>query len=370
MPRYSCAPLSLGRGAMPLLFALTVATACGPRTAPEPVAPVVDTAAAAANTVRPAGVAEFDFMFTRGEARLAGTLTIPEATVGRVPVALIVAGSGPTDRDGNNPPVLHTNMYAQLAWGLARHGIASVRYDKRGLGGSAMPLDPYHLTTDDFMEDVIAGAQALAEEARFSRVFLIGHSEGAQLALQAVNRGAPAAGVIMIGGVGRPLPVVIREQVARMLDERALVQFDSALARYLRGEPPGDVSPAIRPIFLPQNQRFLRSMAEYDASAELARAAVPVMIVHGGRDLQVANADAEALIAARPGAEALILPEANHTLKRTTETTPVGQLPTYRDPTLPLDPLLVPRLVAWMTKVGVGGGASEGRRAGDQLPAL
>ncbi len=352
MPAYSYAPSSLSRGATPLVFVLTIAGACGPRTAPEPVAPVlVDTAVTVADTVRPAGVAESDFVFTRGEARLAGTLTMPETARRRVPVALIVAGSGPTDRDGNNPPVLHTNMYAQLAWGLALHGIASVRYDKRGVGGSAMPLDPYQLTTDDFMEDVIAGARALAEEARFSHVFLIGHSEGAQLAIQAANRGAPAAGVIMIGGLGRPLHVVMREQVERLLDKQGLAQFDSALARYLRGEPPGDVSPAMRPIFLPQNQRFLRSMAEYDAPAELGRAAVPVMIVHGGRDLQVSEADAQALSAARPEARTLILPEANHTLKRTTETTPMGQLPTYRDPALPLDPALVPGLVAWMRGV-------------------
>lgn len=352
MPGFSYAPISLCSGAMPLFFMLTVVAGCGPRTASEPVTPlVIDTAVTVADTVRPAGVAESEFVFTRGEARLAGTLTVPETARGRVPVALIVAGSGPTDRDGNNPPVLHTNMYAQLAWGLARYGIASLRYDKRGVGGSAMPLDPYQLTTDDFMEDAIAAARALEEEARFSRIFLIGHSEGAQLAIQAVNRGAPAAGVVMIGGVGRPLPVVMREQVARMLDEQALAQFDSALARYLRGEPAGDVSAAIRPIFLPQNQRFLRSMADYDAPAELSRATVPLMIVHGGRDLQVANADAEALIAARPDAQTLILPQANHTLKRTNETTPMGQLSTYRDPTLPLDPALVPGLVAWMRAV-------------------
>ncbi len=343
------APPTPCRVALQIVLILAAMAACGTRTPPDPIAPVVvDTAATVADTAPPAEVTESDFSFTREDARLAGTLTMPTAARGRLPVALIVAGSGPTDRDGNNPPVLHTNMYAQLAWALARHGIVSVRYDKRGLGGSAMPIDPFELTTDDFMEDVIAGARALADDGRFSRVFLIGHSEGAQLAIQAANRGAPTAGVIMISGLGRPLPVVMREQVARMLDEQTLAQFDTALARYLRGEEPGDVSPAIRPLFLPQNQRFLISMAEYDGPAELRRADVPVMIVHGGRDLQIADADAEALIAARPDAHALILPHANHTLKRTDETTPMGQLPTYRDPTLPLDPGLVVGIVEWV----------------------
>jgi uncharacterized protein len=334
------------------LLAAAIAAGCAPRTSEVSVPrAVVPDSALVVDTVLPANVMEGDFIVQSGEARLAGTLTLPADARGPMPVALIVAGSGPTDRNGNNPPLLRTNTYAQLAWGLARHGIASLRYDKRGVRGSAMRLDPTLLTTDDFMEDAAAAAHALDQDPRFSHVILIGHSEGAQLVLQAANRGAPAAGVAMISGVGRPLAVVLREQVARMLDGADLERFDAALDRYLRGDPAGSVPPAVAPLFLAQNQRFLRSMADYDPQAEMERATVPILIVHGRRDLQVSDADAEALSAARPDAGTLILPKANHILKRTDEDTPTGQLPTYRDPNLPIDPFVVPGLVNWIRSV-------------------
>lgn len=323
-----------------------------PVEAPPPAPIAIDTTIMVVDTLPPAWALEQPFSFPSGEATLAGTLTLPPGGAGNglLPVALIVAGSGPTDRDGNNIPVLATNTYAQLAWGLARYGIASLRYDKRGVGGSPLVGDPTALTTDVFMEDAAAGVQALHQDGRFSRVFIIGHSEGAQLALQSANRGAAVAGVVMISAVGRPIQVVLREQVARLLEADELVQFDTALARYLRGEEPGDVPPALRPLFLPQNQRFIQSMAEYDAAEELRRATVPVLLVHGRRDIQITDADFDALVAARPQVDTLVLPRANHTLKRTDATDAMGQLPTYRDRTIPIDPLVVPGIAEWIRK--------------------
>ena len=158
----------------------------------------------AIDTMPPRTVIETPFTFQSGTLTLPGTLTLSAKSKRQVPVALIVAGSGPTDRNGNSAGPLraqnNSNLYAILAWQLADAGIASVRYDKRVLGDNFQKINIANTSIDDFIADAIAGARSLVGDSRFSRVILIGHSEGAELVLQAVNRGAPAAGIIMLSG--------------------------------------------------------------------------------------------------------------------------------------------------------------------------
>ncbi|MFN2636564.1 MAG: alpha/beta hydrolase family protein [Gemmatimonadaceae bacterium] len=306
----------------------------------------------AIDTVPPSSVIESSYAIQSGGLTLPGTLTLPAKTASSTPVALIVAGSGPTDRNGNSAGALraqnNSNLYAILAWQLANVGIASVRYDKRALGENIKKIDIAQTSIDDFVDDVLAGARQLAGDKRFTKVVLIGHSEGAELVLQAANRGAPASGIIMLAGTGRPIAKVLREQIARQLSQPDVVKWDSAFARYLRGESPGDVHPALMSLLAPVNRKFMQSWVTYDPAAEIGRAKLPILIVQGSRDLQVSEADALALKAAQPAAKLVVLPTANHVFRSAANNDRMEQLRLYTNPTIPVVGELTPTIADWI----------------------
>jgi pimeloyl-ACP methyl ester carboxylesterase len=317
--------------------------------------PSAPAALASIDTVAPKSVKESAFGFQSGALTLPGTLTLPANYSRPVPVVLIVAGSGPTDRNGNSAGALraqnNSNLYAILAWQLAEAGIASLRYDKRVLGENLRKLTLASLSIDDFVDDVVAGARALAADRRFSKVILLGHSEGAGLVLQAANRGAPVAGIVMMSAAGRPIMTVIREQLSRQLPAEELVKWDSASARYLRGEEPGAVHPGLLGLLQPANRKFMQTWSKYDPAAEVAAAKVPVLIIQGGRDAQITEADARALASAQPAATLLLIPVANHLYRAAASSDIASQIKLYTDPTIPIVPELTPGIVHWIQKL-------------------
>jgi pimeloyl-ACP methyl ester carboxylesterase len=341
----SLAGLSLGSIAVaPAASQTASASSPPPQTALTPI-----------DTVPPRTVIETPFTVQSGTLSLPGTLTLPAKHRRQTLVALIVAGSGPTDRNGNSAGVLraqnNSNLYAILAWQLANAGIASVRYDKRVLGDNLQKIDLPSTTIDDFIADAIAGARSLVADRRFSKVILIGHSEGAELVLQAVNRGAPAAGIVMMSGAGRPIMPVLREQISKQLPPPEIAKWDSAFARYLRGEDPGDVHPGLRSLLLPTNRRFMQSWVKYDPASEIKKVKVPVLIIQGGRDIQISEADARALKAAQPAAKLVVIPAANHVFRAAASNDRMAQAKLYVDPTIPVVPELAPAIVDWIRKL-------------------
>jgi len=252
-----------------------------------------------ADTVPPAVAVESPYTVHSGALELGGTLTVPRAAAGKVPIAVIIAGSGPTDRNGNSLMGIRPNSYAQLAWRLAEKGIATLRYDKRGMPGTRGTFDITNMTMDDFAADAGAAAESLSRDRRFSRVVFIGHSEGASLALIAARQGAPVAGVVHVSGLGRSVGEVLREQLGRQFDSATLVRYDTAMRHYLLGEQPADVPPQLATLFVPVNRTFMRSMMAFDAPAAIRAVRQPVLIVQGATDLQATVADAERIHAAR-----------------------------------------------------------------------
>lgn len=296
----------------------------------------------------PATVAESPFVFERDGFVLHGTLAVPRSMPGKIPVVLIVAGSGPTDRNANGP-LINTNAYAMLAWGLAQHGIASLRYDKRAIGKSAATAgDPTTLTLDDYVADVAAAVAALASDVRFSRVIGLGHSEGAGLVLQAANRCARVAGLILAAPQGRRIAEVLHEQFARQADSATVVKIDSAFARFVRGEDPGEVPPIARTLIIPVYRNFLRSFAAYDPAGEARRYSGSLLILQGTTDVQVTMQDAELLYAAQPRATLIRLTGVNHVLKSVESTDIQIQMKSYKDPSMPLATSVVPAIVRWI----------------------
>jgi hypothetical protein len=301
-----------------------------------------------ADTVPPAGVTERELTFASGALQLTGTLTLPDG-VERPPIAVIVAGSGPTDRNGNQGPRLRTNTYAQIAWGLAQAGIASLRYDKRVLPATKGQVILPEMTFDDFVNDVSAAVAAV--RGGYPKVIVIGHSEGGSLGIRAVARGAPVDGLVLVSTPGRDMTTILHEQLSRQVDAATLTTFDSALARYLRGEDPGELPPGLRPLVAPVNRRFMQGWATLDPTAELAGVRVPVLIVQGDKDIQIRVTDAQALKAAKAEAQLFIVPGATHTLKAASDTLVGMQAPTYINPALPLVPGVVDTIAAFVGRV-------------------
>ena len=284
--------------------------------------------------------AEPDSIHTEGGV-LHGTLVVPDRE-GSVPVVLIVAGSGPTDRDGNQAGA-GANTLLQLAEALAQQGVASLRFDKRGMYESeSADIDMATRPFDRLARDVVEWTDRLQADPRFSTVTIAGHSEGALFALIAARQ-AGADAVVSIAGVGAPAHVTLRRQLT---DPRAVppAQHDvarAALDSLALGRSPGALTGLLAGLFSPTIQPYLINWFAYDPAAEASAYPGPLLIVQGTTDFQVEVADAEALAAARPDARLVVVEGMNHMLKHDTADRLVQMTTTYVDPSHPVDPALV-----------------------------
>jgi pimeloyl-ACP methyl ester carboxylesterase len=269
---------------------------------------------------------------------LAGTLV----DAGRhAPVVLIIPGSGPTDRDGNNPMGVAAASYRLLAEALATKGVSTVRIDKRGLGGSkAAVADGNKVTIADYATDTHNWVAAIRKKTGQRCVWLLGHSEGSLVAFASAQQPEGICGVISVSGAGRKLSDVIREQLrSNPANAPVLESAMTALDSLERGEHVDvtNMHPALQQLFAPQVQDFLIDMFRYDPPKLAATLKVPLLIIQGERDLQVSVADARALAAAQPKAKLDLLPRMNHVLKDIDSDDSASNLATYGNPSLPVD---------------------------------
>ena len=276
--------------------------------------------------------------------QLHGTLLTAAAPARGAEPVLILAGSGPTDRDGNSPIGIAASSYRLLAEGLAARGITSLRVDKRGIAasGAAMPSEA-ELRVQTYADDAHAWAAELRTRTHARCVWLLGHSEGTLHALLAAQDRRDLCGIILISTVGRRLGDILREQMrasppfAPFLDEALR---DLAALEAGHTVPGEGMSPALLPLFRPSVQPFIMSMLAADPPA-LARAyAGPILVVQGTTDIQTSVADAQALGAARPGIVVRLIEGMNHVLKAAPADR-AANVATYGNPNLPLHPELV-----------------------------
>ena len=293
----------------------------------------------------PAGVAEERVQIEQGGVVLKGSLWLPATSNGKLPVALLVAGSGPTDRDGNNAAGLSTDAYRMVAEALALHGVASLRYDKRGIGESGLNFAIDKVVFQDFVDDAAAWARFLRASGRFGPVTLVGHSEGATI-VTVVAQKEHFDALVLVAGMGRTLDVLMREQLAKGgLDDKTLAEYDRIIVALRAGTPLPTVPPELAPLFPAAVHAFLRSELALDPAAELKK--VPkgrVSILQGDTDVQVSLDDARRLAKARPDAKLVVLPHTNHVLKE--EAAATRAQASYADPKKPLAPGVVDALVA------------------------
>ncbi|HML11021.1 MAG TPA: alpha/beta fold hydrolase [Stellaceae bacterium] len=264
------------------------------------------------------------------------------------PIVLIIPGSGPTNRDGNSLHGLDTDTYKLLAQGLAARGMASVRIDKRGLFSShaAIP-NANNVTIADYASDVHAWAKAIRDKTGAKCIWVLGHSEGALVAMVAAKDNPPdICGLLLVAAPGRKFGELIKDQMrsnpalAPFLDE-ALRDIDTLEAGKRVEVSVENTRPEIFAIFQPAVQDFLIDLMSYDPSQVLAAYKGRALILQGERDIQVSVDDARQLAEADRAAKLVLLPDVNHVLKTVTSDDKQANLKTYFDPKLPLAPGVV-----------------------------
>jgi pimeloyl-ACP methyl ester carboxylesterase len=266
--------------------------------------------------------------------------TLLSALAQPAPVILIIPGSGPTDRDGNNMLGIKASSYRLLAEGLAEHGISSVRIDKRGMFASAAAVaDANAVTIADYVTDVRAWIGVIRQRTDAPCVWLLGHSEGGLVALAAAQDLRDICGLVLVATPGRPLADVMREQLksnpanAPILDQ-ALAAIDALAAG--KTVDATQLNPVLMPLFHTKVQKFLIDVFSYDPAALLAHYQGPVLILQGRRDIQVSERDARLLAAANTKATLVMLPDVNHVLKSVASDDRAANLATYANAGLPL----------------------------------
>jgi uncharacterized protein len=288
---------------------------------------------------------EEDIQLNTATGIIYGTITLPEVYT-EVPVVLIIAGSGPTDRNSNNAHGLLTDSSKMIAHELVQNGIASVRYDKRGIGESSKAMKSEEdLVFDDYINDAINWVQMLHNNNRFSKVAILGHSEGSLIGMIAAEKTKVDA-FISVAGMGysfydtlkrqlTPQPKDVYNECARIMDELK------------NGKRVADISKDYYSLFRPSVQPYLISLFKYDPVVEIKKLNIPILIIQGTTDLQVTVDDAKLLKDSNPDAVLKIIDGMNHVLKDA----PINQeknLETYGNPKLPLASVFKENLINFM----------------------
>lgn len=325
----------------------------------------------------PVAVHDEDVTFTSGPDTLYGSFMLPRpAPSGKVPAALIISGSGPTDRNGNDAqfPVMDANL--NFARTLAAAGIASFRYDKVTSGKTGLATHPGGQGVDFnlFLQEARDAYDLLASrpEVDPQRIIILGHSEGGLFALvlaqQLQGTAHPPHALVLAA----PLSVRYLDLIKRQLDQQyqaavsagqvsseqatAATQELEQIVTSVRqdGKFPATITtPALQTLFNPINQVFFLQTDKYDPAAIAAALppTLPVLILHGEKDQQVDTADIDHLMQGFPqaGNQRVVrveLPNVDHIFKVVTGTPNPAR--DYADPSLPFSPEAAARLTAFV----------------------
>jgi hypothetical protein len=283
---------------------------------------------------------------SRGEIEIAtekGTLygTLAKANGHEGQVVVLIAGSGPTDRD-NNSLVLSGKMdgFLQLSQALNQEGYSVFRYDKRVAGKSRDSFGPHDMVFDDFVKDAILVVEEMQKKG-YEKIHLVGHSQGALVALK-VAQERQVASVTHLCGPGEPIDQTFLQQL-EILPKDLYEEAEEAFDAVRRGQEVGQVSEELEPYFSDRTTPFLANWMQYDPVEEAKAVEVPILFVAGGADSQVATEDLGLFQSVLEEETYQVIPKMNHVLKRV-ESESENQA-SYQDPSFPLDPVLLETLL-------------------------
>lgn len=268
-----------------------------------------------------------------------GTLVLPSVKES-IPLAIIIQGSGPTDRNGNQP-MMNNNSLKMLAEGLADEGVASFRYDKRLI---KMVQDPNfseeNVSFNDFIKDAKDVITYFEMDPRFDKIVVIGHSQGSLVGMLAAQD-TTVDGLVSIAGAGQEIDDVIVDQIARQapfLKDSARKSFDDLRVNGVVT----DYDQNLASIFRLSIQPFMMTWMEYNPQEEIKKLNIPVLILNGDVDLQVNVEEARLLNKAKPESQLVIVSQMNHVLKEIDTTDQLDNGKSYNDPNRPLEKSVVP----------------------------
>lgn len=274
-----------------------------------------------------------EFALTTPKGVIQGTLTTPAFSKKKPPLMLLIAGSGPTDRNCNAPG-LKTDAYKKLAEALAGKRVATLRFDKRGIAASASAGGREEdMSFETYIQDAVAWVDTLRRTRRFGKITIAGHSEGSLIGMIA-TRLAGADRFISIAGAGRNITDVLKTQLASLPDTMRQEAYAN-LDKLRNGEKVEKPNPLLYSLFRPSVQPYMISWMRYTPVEEISKLKVPVCIIQGKRDIQVAMPEAEALRQVTPKAKWVVFEEMNHILKDAPSDR-AGNLATYTKVELPL----------------------------------
>ena len=269
-------------------------------------------------------------------------LTTPSG-VEKPPVAVLIAGSGSTDHDGNGPQVKPATL-KKLAEQLAARQIATLRYDKRGAGGWKPEFGRHEdFRFKDYVDDAVALVDYLRGSGKFSKIILVGHSEGGLVAILTARR-VQIDRLVLLTTAARRQGDLLKAQLEKRIAPDQFTPIAKAIDAIMSGQivdptPPGLSIP-------PSMQPGIASAFLEDPIDPLKQIIQPVLIIGGGRDRQLARLDLVALAAAAPAAKTLWLPEMNHVLVDVTDE--ADDVAAYNQPERPLDPDMIESVAAFI----------------------
>lgn len=272
---------------------------------------------------------------------ISGTLLQPVKQTDTL--AIIIAGSGPTDRNGNQQ-MMQNNSLKQLAQQLTKNGFATFRYDKRLFALMRQnALIEEQLSFDDFVSDAVSAINYFEQD--FKTIVLIGHSQGALIAKLAVQQ-TKVSKLVSLAGAGQAIDLVILDQIKKQAPGLA-ENAQQALTDLKETGNSKNYNPALASIFRPSVQPFMKSWIKYDPAEEISALDIPILIVTGTKDLQVPLKEGELLKEAQPKAEYAIIEGMNHVLK-TIEGDGIENSKSYNEASRPINTELIKEITRFI----------------------
>ena len=273
--------------------------------------------------------------------KLSATLSTPDTATDTA--LLIVAGSGPTDRNGNSGAGLNTFCYKLLADDITAQGYAVLRYDKRGIGLSRLPAETTEeeILFTDYIDDARRCVEYLRTEG-YKRVVIAGHSEGGTIALHLAAEPDTVDAAVLLCAPGYPIDTILIKQLSAQLMPAhiGLMLRAEAIIRSLKQGvrvAEEDIPQELLALFRPSVQPFIISNMQSNPEALAAESRCPMLIITGGYDIQVTPDNGDKLVAAAPRARHIIFEKMSHVLKTADSAERMEQLlSVYTNTQLPL----------------------------------
>ena len=292
------------------------------------------------------GFDELEIGIAAKGVNLSGTLTMPAHANSKIPLVIIIAGSGPTDRNCNGQG-FKSDAYKKMATQLALNGIATYRYDKRGIGKSAVEnFKEEDINFEVMIDDAKAIITHFEKDTRFSKMTIAGHSEGSLVGMMAVTENQK---YISIAGSGFPISEILKEQLKDKLGPMKNVVY-AKIDSLQQGKNVANDLMGLESLFRPSVQPFLKTWMALNPAKEIKKLKCPILIVNGTHDLQVSEKNALALNKANSNSKLVLVPNMNHLLTEIESEKAEDNYASYQNPTLPISKKMMDEVILFILK--------------------